>query len=79
MSISSNLGIPDERAKEISKEYARLIRPIFESGKLSGSGSIDIIMGMKLTDIERTWFAYHIGGINRILLSPEVKDVTINW
>lgn len=81
MSINSNFGIPDDRAKEITKEYSRIIKPVYESGKLSGSGSLEAIMGMKLIDKERTWLAYHVGGINAMLLYGKAKGkkIIINW
>ena len=81
MSINSNFGIPDDRAKEITKEYARIIKPVFDVGKMSGSGSLEIIMGMKLTDQERTWLAYHVGGINAMILYGKAKGkkIIINW
>ncbi len=79
MSLNSNLGISDARAKEISKQYAALTMPLFEKGQLSGSGSIETIMGMDLTEIERIWLAYHVGGINTILLHGNAKEITINW
>lgn len=81
MSINSNFGIPDDRAKEITKEYARIIKPVYESGKMSGSGSLETIMGMPLTDQERTWLAYHVGGINAMLLYGKAKGkkIIINW
>jgi hypothetical protein len=81
MSINSNFGIPDDRAKEITKEYAGIIKPIFESGKMSGSATLKIIMGMQLTDQERTWLAYHVGGINAMILYGKTKGkkIIINW
>jgi hypothetical protein len=81
MSINSNFGIPDERAKAITKEYAGIIKPIFESGKLSGSATLEAIMGMQLTDQERTWLAYHVGGINAMILYGKAKGkkIIINW
>lgn len=79
MSLNNNLGISDERAKEISKQYASVIKPIYLSGKLTESASLEIIMGMKLSDNERIWFAYHVGGINRILLYGDARDLIINW
>jgi len=81
MSINSNFGIPDEKAKVIAKEYAGIIKPIFESGKMSGSAALETIMGMQLTDQERTWLAYHVGGINSIILYGKAKGkkIIINW
>ena len=81
MSITGNLGILDVRAKEITGEYARRIRKPYQDGKLSDSGSIEIIMGMDLSDVERTWLAYHVGTINQAIRSAKEghKDVTIIW
>lgn len=80
MSLNSNIGIPDERARELTKKYASIIKPLYTKGKLSESESIEIIRGMDgLTDIERIWLAYHIGGINRMILSPLSDKVVINW
>jgi hypothetical protein len=38
-------------------------------------------MGMQLTDQERTWLAYHVGGINTMLLygNAKGKKIIINW
>ena len=81
MSINSNFGIPDDRAKEITKEYARIIKPVYIYGKMSGSASLETIMGMPLTDQERTWLAYHVGGINAMILygKAKAKKIIINW
>lgn len=81
MSINSNFGIPDDRAKEITKEYSRVFKCGYRSGKMSGSGSLEIIMGMKLSDKERTWLAYHVGGINAMILYGKAKGkkIIINW
>ena len=81
MSINSNFGIPDDRAKEITKEYSRIIKPVFEAGKMSGSASLETIMGMQLSDQERVWLAYSVGGINTMLLygNAKGKKIIINW
>jgi len=81
MSVNANFGIPDARAKEISKEYSSRIRPIFEKGGFSESQSLEIIMGMNLTPEERTWIAYHVGGINRMILygKATAKQIIIQW
>ena len=81
MSINSNFGIPDDRAKEITKEYSRIIKPVFDAGKMSGSAALDIIMDMNLTYEERTWLAYHVGGINAMILYGKTKGkkIIINW
>ena len=74
MSINSNFGIPDERAKVISKEYASHTRSTFEAGRLSDSVSLKMIMEMNLTEQERVWLAYHVGGVNRTILNKnEIK------
>lgn len=79
MSLNSNIGIPDARAKEITKEYAAKIEPIFS--RMSESACLEIIMAMQLTDKERTWLAYHVGGINRMILygKQNAKQIIINW
>jgi len=81
MSINSSFGIPDDRAKQISKEYSRIIKPILESGKMSGSAALNVIMEMPLNSQERTWLAYHVGGINTMLLygNAKGKKIIINW
>lgn len=82
MSVNANIGIPDERAREISKRYAAVSRPLFEKGKLSESGALEIIMGMaELTETERLWLAYHVGGVNRLILygKQNAMQVIINW
>jgi hypothetical protein len=83
MSLNENLGIPDARAREISKKFSTVMRPIFEKGELTESGSLEIIMGMnlELTETERLWLAYHVGGINRMMLyaKENAKQVIINW
>ena len=81
MSINSNFGIPDERAKEIAKEYARLTKPVYEAGKLTGSGCLETIAGMQLSEPERIWLSYHVGGINAIIQHGKAKGkkIIINW
>jgi hypothetical protein len=82
MSLNSNLGIPDDRAKVILKAFAGKMKPVYESRKLTESTTIEMVQGMPdLTDTERLWLAYHVGGINRLILygKQTAKQVIINW
>lgn len=80
-SVNEMFGIPDSDAKKIVKEYSQRIKPLFEAGNLSESESLRIIETIPISDRERLWLAYHIGGINRMLLyaKENSKQIIINW
>lgn len=81
-SFNEAIGIPNERAKKLTKKYGDLFRPLYETYRLSESKSFEIIKDMKdISELERMWLMYHIGGTNRLMLYGKSigKQVVIQY